>query len=489
MEPKKLYICIACPAVGGKDVIVVRRHRCVLCGRLMDRFDQETMTVKGKKGKGFKDAKRFPRELAADLEQKRVVDIITNRVRDFDCPGKVVAIRKGPMVTEYEFAPDRYTRINKLKNLNEDLAVALSAENVAMQRLPGKAAIGIWVPNAVRTEVTFADCLKNTIAHRDDMELPINFGITATGDPYVEDLTRMPHLLIGGSTGAGKSVFLNNVLTSLLYIRSPKQLKLVMIDPKSVELFHYKGLPHLIHEPVAGVYEALDLMERMTQEMRRRTSNLFTMKCKNLKEYNDKVKKEAAGLRSLGDKLAADKKLDECWPYIVIVIDEMADLVLQEKKSFIEKMASISAMSRAAGIHVIAATQRPSVDVLAGKIKVNFPARVAFRVPAQQDSKTILNTKGAEQLMARGDMFYLSPEKAGIQRLHAPFIRQEDIDRMLALSLEMGHVWNVPADGVAIPSGNSAEEAAAVEVALATQPVVKPAVGKKLNTKQMSLIN
>jgi S-DNA-T family DNA segregation ATPase FtsK/SpoIIIE len=444
----QLYICKACPTLGGKDM-VTKRKRCYLCGRITDKFELPSQK-KGKAGKLPKGAKRFPRELAADEEQKIIMDIITNRTRDFDCPGVVTDIRKGPMVTQYKFQPDRFTRLKKLKNLNEDLALALSADNVSVTRIPGEAAIGIAVPNKDKKEILFGETLKNVIAHRDDMELPINFGVTATGEPYVEDLTRMPHLLVAGSTGTGKSVFLNSILTSLLYIRSPKQLKLILIDPKSVELLPYKGLPHLLHDPTADVYEALGLLDRMVQEVKRRTSNLYTMGgLKNIKEYNDRVKKQAAALKTAGSsKEEVDKKLDEQWAYIVIVIDEMADIVLSQKKEFIEKMAAISAMARAAGIHVIAATQRPSVDVLSGKVKVNFPARVSFRVPSSVDSKTILSHKGAEQLLGKGDMFYISPDKSGLQRIHAPHVQQADINQMLKLSIELGHVLSVPADGL-----------------------------------------
>jgi S-DNA-T family DNA segregation ATPase FtsK/SpoIIIE len=208
------------------------------------------------------------------------------------------------------------------------------------------------------------------------------------------------------------------------------------------------------------VYDALSILENLIQEMRRRTSNLFAFKCKNLKEFNDKMK--------------ADGHPEECKPYIVVVIDEMADLVLSEKKSFTDKMAQISAMSRAAGIHVIAATQRPSVDVLSGKIKVNFPARVSFRVPSSADSKTILNHKGAEQLLGKGDMFYISPEKAGMLRLHAPNTKQADVDLMMKLSIEGGHVLGVPADII-----NKIDEVIASVPAVATKPAPAKATPKE----------
>lgn len=434
----KISICHDCPGLGrSKDAVSISRYtlytRCLLCGRPIKKYDVEAAAEsKSDRKKYPKGVQRFPRELAANEEQKRVVDVITQRTLDFDCPGKVVNICEGPIVTEYEFQPERFTRLRNVLGINEDLAMALEADNVTIQRYHGKNAMLVSIPNKNRREILFPECLPAVIAHRDDMELPIGFGVQSNGQPYVEDLVKMPHLLVAGSTGAGKSVFLNNILTSLMYVRTPKQVKLVLIDPKSVELFHYNGLTHMMQPAVASVYDALSILERLIQEMRRRTSNLFSFKCKNLKEYNDKMK--------------AEGRPEDCWPYIVVVIDEMADLVLSEKKAFTDKMAQISAMSRAAGIHVIAATQRPSVDILSGKIKVNFPARVAFRVPSSADSKTILSHKGAEQLLGKGDMFYISPERSGMVRLHSPNCKQEDVNLMMKLSTEGGHVMGVPAD-------------------------------------------
>jgi S-DNA-T family DNA segregation ATPase FtsK/SpoIIIE len=276
-------------------------------------------------------------------------------------------------------------------------------------------------------------------------------------------------MLIGGSTGAGKSVFINNILQSLLYIRSPKELQLILIDPKSVELFPYKGFPHLKADPVADIYQALGLLESMVQEMRRRTANLHAAKVKNIAEYNAKMK--------------AEGHPDDTWPYILVVIDELADLVMQEKKLFIERMAALAGMARAAGIHVIAATQRPSVDVLSGKVKVNFQGRVAFRVPSPFDSKTILGHKGAEQLLGKGDMFFVSPSKSGLQRLHSPNVKQENLEKLMALSIECGHHFAVPADSLKIElkadapkqNGNGKKEA----LKTPAPPVEKAKVGIK----------
>lgn len=267
----------------------------------------------------------------------------------------------------------------------------------------------------------------------------------------MEDLARLPHLLIAGSTGAGKSTLLHALILSLLYIRSPKQLKFLMIDPKSVELFKYNDLPHMMRPAEADVYSALSILETTVQEMRRRMANLQGFNCQNIAEYNEKVAQEAEIFRKAGNIAEAERRADDAWPRIVVVIDEIADFMLQEKKLFTEKLAEISQMSRAAGIHVIAATQRPSVDVLNGKIKVNFPARVAFRVPSVQDSRTILHAKGAETLLGYGDMFYMTPVRPGLQRLHSPFTTPADIATLKKVSLEIGHFRRVPADGPEAP--------------------------------------
>lgn len=457
MKPiSEMTVCEQCPRIDSqRDIVFVSgKKRCPLCGRRTS-----ALVLSKKNGKG-KDVTRFPRTVKADKRQQEVIDLITSRCKDFDCPGKVVSVRVGPVVTEYILAPDRFTRVKKLKGLSEDLALAMKTDSVAVRRIAGQAAMGIAVPNDDRKTIMFSDCLKNVIAHKDDMELPLNMGVTSDGEPYVEDLATYPHLLIAGSTGAGKSVFLKNILTSLLYVRSPKQMQLVLIDPKSVELFPYKGLPHLIHEPVNDVYRALGTLDEIEQEMRRRTNNLHILKADNIKSLNTRLKAEAALLRKNGQAEAALRKESECWPYIVVVIDEMADMILAEKKMFTTKLATIAQMARAAGICIISATQRPSVDILPGKIKVNFPARAAFRVPSAADSKTVLNYKGADCLLGKGDMYLISPHKSGLQRIHVPLITDEDRDHLLRISLEYGHVNRVPADAIGkeepvIPNGKT----------------------------------
>jgi S-DNA-T family DNA segregation ATPase FtsK/SpoIIIE len=414
----KTRVCKAC------NFLTVRSE-CLLCGKPTTLFkapEKKEEVVKVKVVKG---------ESPADRERREVSALIEQRTADFGCPGKVTAVKLGPILTQFMFEPDRFTRIGRLTSLSEDLALSLKADAVTVRRIPGENAMGIYVPNKHPKVVSYSDSLRNVIAHRNDMELPINFGITNTGEPYVEDLANLPHLLIGGSTGSGKSVFINNIVTSLLYIRTPKQMRLILIDPKHVELMRYAGLPHLEERPVSDIFRALAVLEEAIQEMKRRMIYLDSEKVKTLRELNEK-------------RVKAGRAEDQL-PHWIIVIDEMAELVLQEKKEFTRRMAEISSMARAAGIHVIAATQRPSVDVLSGKIKVNFPARASFRVPSTGDSHVILNQRGAEQLLKKGDFWYLSPDR-GMVRLHAPFVQTADIDKMLSLSIEHGHFNRVPAD-------------------------------------------
>lgn len=448
-------ICRDCKVV--KKDLLTKKHRCPLCGSICSPFKLETAKKKS-------DSKqRFPRELdKVDKRQEEIIKMITSRCKDFECPGTVVGVAKGPVVTEYMFSPDRFTRVKKLKTLNEDLALALSSEDnavetVTIRRIPGKPVIGISVPNGERLEVTFQNCFKNIVAHRYDMALPINYGVTSEGQPYVEDLANYPHMIVGGSTGTGKSVFLKQVITSLAAIRTPSELRFFFVDPKQVELFRFKALPHLMMPPEHTVWGCLNVMETIIQEMKRRMANLHILKANNIKELNTRIQAEADALKEAALKSKdgsvrktleeqAMKKLSEKWPYIMLVIDEMAEIVLEEKKEFTKRMASIAQMARAAGISVLAATQRPSVDVISGKIKVNFLGRAAFRMPDAVNSKTVLGYRGAENLLGKGDMFLLSPDKTGLNRLHIANCKDEDVNQMLELSLKFGHENTVPAD-------------------------------------------
>jgi S-DNA-T family DNA segregation ATPase FtsK/SpoIIIE len=349
-------------------------------------------------------------------EQKLAKETIEERAAFFGCPGKVKAVRKGPVITLYEFAPSKTTRIKRLINLQEDLALALSAEAVMVRRIPGKEVMGIEISNesAERQNVAFRASLKNVAAAKKrGMELPINLGTDPFGEPIVDDLAGMPHLLIAGSTGAGKSVSLNAIIGSLLTVCSPEELQFYMIDPKGVELVHYAGIPHMQMEMVTSPHYAKDMLERLNRTMRTRLQTLTYAKVRDIKEYNELVAKDP----TKGHRM----------PRIVLVVDELGDLMMQDRREFTRLFAEIAQIARATGIHMICATQRPSVDVLSGKIKVNFPARMAFKVTSGQDSRTVLHKKGAEGLLGRGDMMYLSPTRSALIRIHAPWVPLEDV--------------------------------------------------------------
>lgn len=347
-------------------------------------------------------------------EQRLAKETIEERASFFGCPGKVAEIRKGPVITLYEFRPAKTTRIKRLINLQEDLALALEAEAVMVRRIPGKDVMGIEISNETseRQNVGFRASLQSVKAAKArGMELPLNLGTDPFGDPIVDDLATMPHLLIAGSTGSGKSVSLNCIISSMLTVCSPEELEFYMIDPKGVELTHYNGIPHMKEKMVTSPHYAKDMLERLIVEMRRRLQ-LLTMKgVRDIKEFNEVSKKAGTALL----------------PRIVCIIDELGDLMMQDRREFTRLIAEISQIARATGIHMVAATQRPSVDVLSGKIKVNFPGRMAFKVTSGTDSRVIVHKKGAEGLLGRGDMLYLSPTRSACIRIHAPWVPLDDV--------------------------------------------------------------
>lgn len=347
-------------------------------------------------------------------DQRLAKDTIEERADFFGCPGKVVGIRKGPMITLYEFEPGKVTRVKRLQGLQEDLALALSAEAVLVHRIAGKNLMAIEISNEAtdRQNISFRNSLKRVKeAKHDGMEIPLNLGTDPFGIPVVDDLAAMPHLLIAGSTGSGKSVSLNCIISSLLTVCSPQEIQFFMIDPKGVELIHYNGIPHMKEPMVTSPHYAKDMLERLVREMRHRLTALTVERVRDIRELN--LLRKGRGLVQI--------------PRIVLIVDELGDLMLQDKKSFINLFAEISQIARATGIHMICATQRPSVDVLPGKIKVNFPGRISFRVTSSVDSKTIVHRKGAEALLGRGDMMYVSPSHSTCIRIHAPWVPLEDV--------------------------------------------------------------
>ena len=334
--------------------------------------------------------------------------LLERKLRDFGIQGKVSQVQAGPIVTMYEFEPAPGVKIQKVVSLAEDLSLSLKAQSTRIAPIPGKAAIGIEVPNRQREIVFLKDIINSEGFRRSASNLTLALGKDIFGAAVVADLARMPHLLVAGATGAGKSVCLNSMITSILYKASPEQVKMLMIDPKLLELSAYEGIPHLISPVVTGPKPASEALKKMVFEMERRYRLIAGKGVRGIEGFNRAVPEE------------------ERLPFIVVVIDELADLMLSSAAQVEESIARLAQMARASGIHLILATQRPSVDVLTGVIKANFPTRIAFQVASRIDSRTILDAQGAEQLIGKGDMLLLSPGSR-VLRVHGAFISEDEI--------------------------------------------------------------
>ncbi|MBW2644334.1 MAG: DNA translocase FtsK, partial [Deltaproteobacteria bacterium] len=360
---------------------------------------------------------------SADDENLRMQSkLLEKKLDDFSVKGKVVAISPGPVITTYEYEPAPGIKINKIVSLTDDLALALRATSIRIVApIPGKAVIGIELPNTVRELVKFKGIVASSVFEKSKSKLTICLGKNIIGDPVVAELDKMPHLLIAGATGTGKSVALNAMICSLLYKSTPDEVKLIMVDPKRIELSNYDGIPHLISPVVTDPRKATNSLFWVVREMERRYELLSENKARHIKQYNQKIDKE--NIAKEGD---TSKKL----PYIVVIIDELADLMLVASRDVEVSLTRIAQMARAAGIHLILATQRPSVDVLTGIIKANFPTRLTFQVSSKTDSRTIIDTNGAENLLGNGDMLFLPPGTAKLQRIHGAFISETELSRI-----------------------------------------------------------
>jgi len=351
-------------------------------------------------------------------------DEISNRLiaclNDFGVEGELLNIKPGPVVTVFEFRPAPGIKISKIAQLNNDLALALKAVAVRIEApIPGKDYIGIEIPNKTRKIVYFREIVESEVFQQSKANLPIVLGQDIQGRPRVEDLAKMPHLLVAGATGAGKSVCLNSIIISLLMRFSPEEVKFLLIDPKRIEMASYSQLPHLIHPVVVDMELAKTALEWAVSEMEYRYDKMAEIGARNIYGYNEKIKK--------GEIQDSD---ESPMPYLVIVIDEMADLMLTAGKEAEAKIIRLAQLARAAGIHLILATQRPSVDVVTGLIKANFPARVAFQVTSKHDSRTILDNVGAENLLGKGDMLF-KPPAGRIERIHGSYISDGEINRII----------------------------------------------------------
>ncbi|MCD6273635.1 MAG: DNA translocase FtsK 4TM domain-containing protein [Deltaproteobacteria bacterium] len=367
----------------------------------------------------FKD-----KSVSCDDENLRVQSkLLEKKLEDFGVHGKVVTVSPGPVVTTFEYKPAPGVKISKVVNLGDDLSLALKAISIRIVApIPGKAAIGIEVPNASRQMVTFKDVVISKNFEKMSNGLALCLGKDIVGNPVVTDLAKMPHLLIAGATGTGKSVGLNAMICSLLYKANPDEVKLIMVDPKRIELSMYDGIPHLITPVVTDVKKATNALFWAVQEMEKRYELLAEKKVRNIRQYNHKINQE--------DK-NEDGERPEKLPFIVIIIDELADLMMVTSKDVEIALTRLAQMARAAGLHLILATQRPSVDVLTGIIKANFPARLTFQVSSRIDSRTILDANGAETLLGDGDMLLLPPGTSKLQRVHGAYISEGEITRIV----------------------------------------------------------
>ena len=352
----------------------------------------------------------------------KIADLL-EKLRKFKIDGDVIRTYSGPVVTTFEFKPAPNVPVRKILNLQDDLAMALRAQTIRIQApIPGKDVVGIEIPNSDIETIYLREVLESEIFSTAKSELTIALGKDIVGAPFVTDLKKLPHLLIAGTTGSGKSVGINAMLLSLLYRNSPQTLRLIMIDPKMLEFSMYEGIPHLLTPVITEAKKAVNVLENLVAEMERRYKLMAASKTKNIESYNAKMKEQ--GEASL--------------PFIVVIIDELADLMMTSGKDVEFSIGRLAQMARASGIHLIVATQRPSVDVVTGLIKANLPSRISYRVGQKIDSKVILDQLGAESLLGRGDMLFTPPGSPGLVRLHAPFASEAEIETIVEFLKEQG---------------------------------------------------
>jgi len=354
-------------------------------------------------------------------ELKLTAQVLTEKYSEFDVHGQVTQINPGPVVTTFEYKPEAGIKYSRITNLTDDLCLALKAESILVERMAGKSTVGIQVPNREREIIWLRENIESSEFIGTKSKLTLALGKDINGRIVTADLAGMPHLLIAGSTGAGKSVAINAMIMSILYKATPDQVRLILVDPKRLELGNYEGVPHLFTPIITEPKLAANALRNAVREMERRLKLLAEKGVRNMEQYNKLFDDE--GTRSLFGDDSEDRPL----PYIVIIIDELADLMMLDSGNVEESVTRLAQMARAVGIHLVLATQRPSVDVITGLIKANFPARISFRVATKVDSRTILDSNGAEALLGKGDMLYLPSGSSRLHRLHAPFVTEKEI--------------------------------------------------------------
>jgi S-DNA-T family DNA segregation ATPase FtsK/SpoIIIE len=393
--------------------------------------------------------------------------LLEEKCREFAVEGAVAQIHPGPVVTTFEFKPDAGVKYGKITGLADDLCLAMQAESVLIDRIPGKSTVGIRIPNHTREQISLRELLQSEMYQRSGSKLTLALGKTIHGEPYMTDLATMPHLLIAGSTGTGKSVAINSMLSSILFRATPDEVRLIMIDPKRVELGMYEDIPHLMTPVVVDPKQAVNALRWAVKEMEERYKQLAKAGVRNIEQFNRNAAHQAK------EKSAAEaEELLMPLPYIVVVIDELADLMMVARGDVEESIARLAQMARAVGVHLLLATQRPSVDVITGLIKANLPSRISFRVQSKIDSRTILDGNGAEQLLGRGDMLFMPPGSSRAVRLHGPYISEQESARLASFLRKQGKpVYNTTItaeekkiDGIEMEKDDLYDEAARIVV-------------------------
>jgi len=398
---------------------------------------QQTVTVTPRSLSGFKLPPSTLLHRSEDSltvredELREQAKVLVEKCAEFDVTGQITQINPGPIVTTYEFKPEAGVKYSRVTGLAEDLCLAMRAESILIERMPGKSTVGIQVPNHERETIWLRDIVESEPFAHSRSRLTMALGKDINGRIVTADLASMPHVLIAGSTGSGKSVAINAMIMSLLYKATPAQVRLILVDPKRVELGMYEGVPHLFTPIITEPKLAANALRNAVREMERRLKLLASRSVRNLEQYN---KLFDGNTPSLFD----DGSPDEPLPYIVIIIDELADLMMLDKANVEESITRLAQMARAVGIHLILATQRPSVDVITGLIKANVPSRMSFRLSTKVDSRTILDSNGAESLLGRGDMLFLPPGTSRLQRIHAPFVTEKEIGAVVDFWKEQG---------------------------------------------------
>lgn len=367
------------------------------------------------------------------IELKEIAARIKSKFEEFNVHGSVVQINPGPVVTTFEFKPEAGVKYSRITTLTEDLCLGLQAESILIERIPGKPTVGIEVPNTRREVISLRQILESEEFTDSHSNLTMCLGKDISGRIKVAALEAMPHLLIAGSTGAGKSVMLNSMIMSILYKSTPDEVRMILVDPKRLEMGLYEGIPHLLTPVITDPKKATNALRNAVLEMERRLKLLAAQGVRNIDQYNKKVRQLANEPRSLFEEEEDEVTSEDLkpLPFILIVIDELADLMMLERGNVEEAVARLAQMARAVGMHLVLATQRPSVDVITGLIKANFPSRISFRVATRVDSRTVLDVMGAEHLLGKGDMLFLPPGSSRLTRVHGAFVTEAEINRVV----------------------------------------------------------